>query len=53
MLLLAKGKFLNKKTVRMMANFVLISKNSSHKHSKAIAKSKDKYFNYYKIGHFN
>lgn len=52
MLSLIKAKFVNKRIVKVIANFVYILKNNSFKHSKATVKNEDKYFNYYKMGYF-
>ena len=52
MLLSAKAKFVSKRVVGVIANLIHMSKNNSHKHTRAIAISKDEYFNCYWMGHF-
>lgn len=45
--------FISKKIVGLIANLVYILKKNNYKYSKTKAKSKNKYFNYYKIGYFS
>lgn len=53
MLSSAETKFVNKRGIRVTVELANMSSNSSHKHSRAIATSEDKYFNCHRMDHFN
>lgn len=52
MLSSAKAKFVSKRAVGVTADLANMSRNSSHKCSRAIVTSKDECFNYHRMGHF-
>ena len=52
MLLSTEAKFVNKRAVRVMANFAYMLRNRSHKRTRATAASEDECFNCHKIGSF-